>query len=80
MDVIDFIMHKEKISKHEAIKKAVQLIGGHSLNNQEQQLTKQEVLTKMFAYFKNAIYNSKPAKKYLESRCLKWNSPLGPGA
>jgi len=69
MDVIDFIMHKENLSKHEAIEKAVQLIG-HSTNNQVQALTKQAVLTKMFSYFKNAVHNSKPAQEYLQGRSL----------
>ncbi|PQV56474.1 DNA primase [Sediminibacterium magnilacihabitans] len=67
MDVIDFIMHLEKCSKHEAIEKAKTLIGG---DNQLQRLTKQAVLIKMFSYFKNAIHNSEPARKYLQSRCL----------
>lgn len=70
MDVIDFIMHKENLTKHEAIEKAVQLIGGHNTGNQAQQLTKQAVLTKMFSYFKNAVHNSKPAQEYLQSRSL----------
>jgi DNA primase len=70
MDVIDFIMYKENLTKHEAIEKAVQLIGGHSTNNQAQALTKQAVLTKMFSYFKNAVHNSKPAQEYLQSRNL----------
>jgi DNA primase len=72
MDVIDFIMYKEGISKHEAIEKAVQLIDGHSTNPARagQQLTKQAVLTKMFSYFKNAVHNSKPAQEYLGSRNL----------
>jgi DNA primase len=70
MDVIDFIMHMEKINKHEAIEKAVQLIGGHSPNSQVQTLTKQAVLTKMYSYFKNAVHNSKPAQEYLQSRNL----------
>ena len=70
MDVIDFIMHKENLSKHEAIEKAVQLISGHSSNNPVQALTKQAVLTKMFSYFKNAVHNSKPAQEYLQGRSL----------
>jgi len=32
--------------------------------------TRTEVLTKMFTYFKNGVHNSKPAKEYLEKRCL----------
>ncbi|MBN8721247.1 MAG: toprim domain-containing protein [Sediminibacterium magnilacihabitans] len=67
MDVIDFIMHMEKCSKHEAIEKAKALIGG---DHQLQRLTRQAVLTKMFSYFKNAIHNSEPAREYLQSRCL----------
>ena len=70
MDVIDFIMYKENLTKHEAIEKAVQLIGGHNTNNQAQALTKQAVLTKMFSYFKNAVHNSKPAQEYLQGRNL----------
>jgi DNA primase len=70
MDVIDFIMHKEGISKHQAIEKAVQMIGGHSTSNPAQTLTRQAVLTKMFAYFKNAVHNSAPAKEYLQRRNL----------
>ncbi|PQV56130.1 DNA primase [Sediminibacterium magnilacihabitans] len=69
MDVIDFIMHMEKCSKHEAMEKAKTLIGG---DNQLQRLTRQAVLTKMFSYFKNAVYNSKPAQEYLQSRCIDY--------
>jgi DNA primase len=70
MDVIDFIMYKENLTKHEAIEKAKQLISGHSANNQAQALTKNAVLTKMYSYFKNAVHNSKPAQEYLQSRNL----------
>lgn len=71
MDVIDFIMYMEKLTKHEAIEKAKNLItGNHTNATAIQQLTKQAVLTKMFSYFKNAVHNSQPAKDYLQSRCL----------
>jgi DNA primase len=72
MDVIDFILHMEKCSKHEAIEKAKQLTSGHSTgtSNEVKTLTKQAVLTKMFSYFKNAVHNSKPAQEYLQSRSL----------
>lgn len=69
MDVVDFIMHMERCSKHEAIIKAKTLISGDS---PVQQLTRQAVLTKMFTYFKNAVHNSKPAQEYLQSRCLDY--------
>lgn len=68
MDVIDFILHKEKCTKREAILKAKELINGTS--EPIQQLTRAAILTKMFTYFKNAIHNSKPAREYLESRNL----------
>jgi DNA primase len=77
LDVIDFIMHKENCTKREAILKATEL-GGTTTATQTKQTTKIPmdelpritVLTKMFTYFKNGIHNSKPAKEYLESRCL----------
>jgi len=70
LDVIDFILHKEGITKHEAINKAKELISGTSQPVQE--LTRAAILTKMFIYFKNAIHNSKPAKEYLQSRNLDY--------
>lgn len=69
LDVIDFILHKEQISKHEAILKAQELITGNGQNTAKE-LTRSAVLLKMFMYFRNAIYNSRPAKEYLESRHL----------
>lgn len=71
MDVIDFILHKERINKHEAILKAQELIKG-SGQNVAQDLTRPAVLLKMFTYFKNAVHNSKPAKEYLQSRNLNF--------
>lgn len=70
LDVIDFILHKESCTKREAILKAVELIGGSGTTTPINELTRAAVLTKMFTYFKNAIHNSKPAKEYLQSRCL----------
>jgi DNA primase len=73
IDVIDFILHKENCTKHEAINKAVEILG----NNQEakgkstkENLSREQFLTNMFQYFKNAISNSKPAQEYLQSRSL----------
>ncbi|UXX79437.1 CHC2 zinc finger domain-containing protein [Reichenbachiella carrageenanivorans] len=68
MDVIDFIMNKEQLSKHEAIKKAESLITGTATPGQE--LSRIAVLTKMFTYFKNGLYNSKPGQNYLTTRSL----------
>ena len=71
IDVIDFIFHKEKCSKHEAINKAKGLLGYQPNQGSEaQQLSRIAVLTKLFSYFKNAVSSSKPAKDYLENRNL----------
>ena len=78
LDVIDFIMYMENITKHEAIKKAGQMITGSTgtgtgttrakpMKQQESRIT---FLTNMFTYFKNAIHNSKPAQEYLQKRKL----------
>ena len=70
MDVIDFVMHKEGCTKHEALEKCKALIGGTAPAPKLEQLTRTAVLTRMFTYFKNAIPNSKPAQDYLRSRAL----------
>jgi DNA primase len=66
LDVIDFIMHKEKTDKHNAILKAQSLISGATPG----ELSREAFLTKMFAYFKNAVYSSKPARDYIAGRAL----------
>ena len=69
MDVIDFIMNKEQLTKHEAIKKAESLITGEV--SEAVQLSRTAVLTKMFTYFKNGLHNSKPGQDYcLQQRHL----------
>jgi len=89
MDVIDFIMYREKVSKHEAILRASSLMSnslslppeGNELVMRNEPTPKTEtnslvrvaVLTKMFAYFKSAVYNSPPAKEYLKTRNLDYN-------
>lgn len=71
LDVIDFIMYQEKCNKHEAILKAQQMISGHIPENPTPTKSdKSATLNKMFTYFKNAIYNSKPAQDYLQNRML----------
>jgi DNA primase len=73
MDVIDFVMHKEGCTKHEAIQKCKQLIGGDlSRTAPAVALTRTAILTKMFMYFKNAVHNSKPARDYIDSRGLDY--------
>lgn len=73
MDVIDFIMYKENCTKHEAIKKAQEILGHQEPNKKDRyqkDLTKEQFLGNMFQYFRNAINNSKPAKDYLNKRSL----------
>jgi DNA primase catalytic core len=82
LDVIDFIMYQEKCNKHEAILKAQDFIGlPNSTTPQPKPTPKPDkpepnpteraaFLNKMFTYFKNAVYNSKPAQDYLQSRKL----------
>lgn len=77
-DVIQFIEDYEKLTKHEAIKKAESLIGGLQLSvegkkqtvKNEQPTTDTEFLERMFSYFKNALHSSKPAREYLGKRNL----------
>lgn len=68
LDVIDFIMNQENITKHQAILKAVKMINGEATPNKE--LTRTAIITKMHSYFKNAIHNSSPAKEYVKQRGL----------
>jgi len=84
IDVIDFIMYKENCTKHEAIKKAVSLITGSTLSPPVGEkggghpavpqgiAGREQFLSSIFQYFKNAVYNSPQAKEYLQSRCLDY--------
>ena len=96
IDVIDFIMHRENCTKHEAIKKAEQLISPSpsplnppkgdfpksDLSSAKSpsggfrglDITREQFLSTTFQYFKNAVHSSKPAKDYLSSRCLDFNT------
>jgi len=70
MDVIDFVMHKESCTKHEALERCKQLTLGTAPALPAEQLTRAAVLGRMFTYFKNAVPGSKPAQEYLRSRAL----------
>jgi DNA primase len=71
IDVIDFVMLKENISKHEALIKCTEMIQGVT---KEKPTTSSnvEVLTKIFTYFKNGVSSSPTAKAYLETRNLDY--------
>jgi DNA primase catalytic core len=81
IDVIDFIMYYEKITKHEAIRKAEQIINPTATNTAPVKNNSNEramFLERMFTYFKNAVSNSKPAQEYLQSRCIEFrNTEVG---
>jgi len=84
LDVIDFIMHKEGLNKHEAITKAKALLGqpaaagiknnglgaAQLLPASGEKMAHMTTLQSMFSYFRNAVCNSAPAKDYLKSRGL----------
>jgi DNA primase len=73
IDVIDFILHKENCTKHEAINKAIEILGRNEPNKNDRyqtNLSREQFLGNMYQYFKNAVHSSKPAKDYLQSRNL----------
>ncbi|MDR6571343.1 toprim domain-containing protein [Chitinophaga ginsengisegetis] len=70
LDVIDFVMHKESCSKHEAIQKCKQLIGGSVYQTYVPSPPGISILGNMFIYFRNAVHHSKPAQEYIRSRGL----------
>lgn len=71
LDVIDFIMHKEQLTKHEAILKAKELtVNPEASSGRLRNPSKAEILSRMFTYFKNAVHSSPPARKYIENRAL----------
>ena len=81
MDVIDFVMHKENCTKHEAILRAKAMVNGTVVEasktnagnpGQEQESERPALLEQVFTYFKNGVHNSKPAKEYLAGRCLDY--------
>jgi len=71
MDVVDFVMYMEGCTKHEAIEKCKQLIGGELPKPPHaEQFSREGFLEKMFTYFRNGVHNSKPAQEYINSRGL----------
>lgn len=74
IDVIDFILYYEKCTKHEAIKKADQIINPTAATNKatapKANNERAMFLERMFTYFKNAVHNSPPAQEYLQKRGL----------
>jgi DNA primase len=77
LDVIDFIMHKENLSKHEAILKAKELTG-HTATTKPEALSKQAVMSKVWQSSQKAFVASERARGYAASRGLNWQL-LQPG-
>jgi len=67
-------MYKEAVTKHEAIKKAVEIIGGENKPSLRQAVGESNdramFLERMFTYFKNGVSNSQPAQEYIHQRGL----------
>jgi len=73
MDAIDFLMHMENCTKHEALLKCKDMISGVIAPVYKQKLqSKPELMKYIFTVFKNAIPNSTPAKDYLAKRGLNY--------
>jgi DNA primase catalytic core len=81
IDVIDFVMYYENCTKHEALQKCTEILGGSPVATKIQHSNTvtpkpytvnqtQNFLTNMFTYFKNAVHNSKPSQEYIQSRFL----------
>ena len=74
IDVIDFVMYKEGINKHEALIKATTMLQGErKYIKPVEELSRSTVLANMFTYFKNAISNSPPSRDYIKCRGLDYN-------
>ena len=84
MDVIDFIMHKENITKHEALMKAKDMIGvakpsiSKDIIINPRKLGGQAILTKYYQSSIQSMARSKKGKVYVESRNLDYKN-LGIG-
>jgi DNA primase len=86
MDVIEFILHKEGINKHEAIKKAESFLKAPQPPEGELStemktppvgvgglLSRMELVNKLFTYFKNGLKLSPQAKEYCQLRGLEYD-------
>jgi len=70
-DQIDFIMKYEKITKHQAIMKAKELLGIiQDPSKSPETLSRIAVLTKIFSSFRNGMLRSQSGRQYAESRGL----------
>jgi len=70
IDQIDFILHKEKCTKHEAITKAKKLIGVEIITQVNQKHESKADLNETFAKLQEGLTRSKTAQTYLLERNL----------
>jgi DNA primase len=79
-DQVEFCCKMEG-DKHKGILKAGEMVEGRAAKDPNpastlyplpSTLVKIAILTKMFNYFKSAVYNSPPAKEYLKNRSIDW--------
>ncbi|EAY24008.1 CHC2 zinc finger domain-containing protein [Microscilla marina] len=88
IDVIDFVMHQEKLSKHEAILKCKSLLGATggvgapspSLVQAQPAISEKvrvKTMTAAFAHFQKAFAQSKAAQAYMQSRGLEGIQEVG---
>lgn len=68
IDVIQFIQDRENISKHEAIKKAENLIGAATGQATAKPIIQTENLNDIFTKLKQSLFGSSKARAYMESR------------
>lgn len=78
MDVIQVIQDKENCTKHEAIKKAENLIGNGKQPVIQKPIIQPENLTEIFAKLKQSFYSSSKSRAYAESRNI-YNAKLEAG-
>ena len=74
IDQIDFILHHEKCTKHEAILKAKTLIGNTIIQKVEQKHQEQTDYQEIFPKLQAALTRSKKAIEYLKSRSLSYQN------
>ena len=69
IDQIDFIMHKENCTKHEAILKAKSLLN-YSSNSRQMNEPQEQSLTELFTQQRKSLHRTKKAIQYLKDRNL----------
>ncbi len=73
IDTIDFMMHKENITKHEALKKATDMISPQTetqVKTIQAEPLREKNLNEIFKQLQNNISKSPQAKEYLQNRNL----------